>query len=284
MNQVTLKIGAGDLEYLDLAAADGARAQIYLQGAHVTSWVPAGGVEQLYLSPRSIFKTGAALRGGVPVIFPQFAGQGPLPKHGFARNRLWKLVNIHQPAQGEASAAFELVADEQTRQIWPFDFLARYKVRLTGQNLDLTLFITNMDCKPFTFTSALHTYFRVNDLTAVRVVGLEQTAYCDTVGGRFEKEAEHRSLAIQSEVDRIYWNTPADVRLVEPGRSLRIGQNGFKDSVVWNPGPVLGATLADLEPAGYQSMLCIESAAIGQPITLKPAETWSASQNLSVEA
>ncbi len=41
-------------------------------------------VELLYLSPfSSEFKPA---RGGVPVLFPQFANNGALSKHGFVRN------------------------------------------------------------------------------------------------------------------------------------------------------------------------------------------------------
>lgn len=38
-------------------------------------------------SSKAFFKPGKAIRGGVPVVFPQF-GPGALPQHGFARNNL----------------------------------------------------------------------------------------------------------------------------------------------------------------------------------------------------
>ena len=62
-----------------LQSSDGARATILLHGAHLVSWVPAGGQEQIYLSPTSAYGEGQAVRGGVPVIFPQFSTRGTLP-------------------------------------------------------------------------------------------------------------------------------------------------------------------------------------------------------------
>src|SRR5450830_1072291 len=79
------------MDFLTLTARDGATVSICHQGAHVCSWIPANGTEQLFLSNQSEFREGVAIRGGVPVIFPQFAGLGTLPKHGFARTAPWKL-------------------------------------------------------------------------------------------------------------------------------------------------------------------------------------------------
>ena len=76
------------LDAVELRAPDGARATVLLHGGHVVSWVPAGADEQLYLSPKSSFAPGSAIRGGVPVIFPQFNTRGPLQRHGFARNKV----------------------------------------------------------------------------------------------------------------------------------------------------------------------------------------------------
>ena len=66
-----------------VTAADGARFEAYLHGAHVTSWCAAGdGSDRLFLSSAARFEDGLAIRGGIPVCFPQFADQGPLPMHG----------------------------------------------------------------------------------------------------------------------------------------------------------------------------------------------------------
>ena len=82
--------GRGGLDRVTLSSRDGARAEVYLQGAHVTSWRPAtDDRERLFLSERSKYCPGGAIRGGIPVIFPQFAAEGPLPRHGFARTSRW---------------------------------------------------------------------------------------------------------------------------------------------------------------------------------------------------
>ena len=66
---------------ITIQGEDGGSARISPYGAQALSWITADGAEQLFLSPRSVYRTGTAIRGGVPVIFPQFAGLGNLPKH-----------------------------------------------------------------------------------------------------------------------------------------------------------------------------------------------------------
>ena len=98
--------GKGNLPRIVLTATDGASAEVYLHGAHVTSWCPADMPDdRLYLSARSTFAAGAAIRGGIPVSFPQFAGQGPLPNHGFARVITWILVRAGLQDDGSAHAS-----------------------------------------------------------------------------------------------------------------------------------------------------------------------------------
>ena len=60
-----------------LRGEDGASALVALHGAHLLSWIPADGCERLFLSERARYDAGAAIRGGVPVIFPHFAARGP---------------------------------------------------------------------------------------------------------------------------------------------------------------------------------------------------------------
>ena len=73
------------------------------------------------------------------------------------------------------------------------------------------------------------------------------------------------------------------VTVQEPQRRMMVTATGLPDVVVWNPGPVLGAGLGDLEPEGYRRMLCVEAAAIGRPISLGPHEAWTGSQTLRAD-
>jgi glucose-6-phosphate 1-epimerase len=55
-------------------------------GAQVLQARLGGVAGPFYCSPLAYQFQGPA-RGGVPVLFPQFAEYGPLLKHGFVRNR-----------------------------------------------------------------------------------------------------------------------------------------------------------------------------------------------------
>ena len=272
--------GEGGLQRLQLTAADGARAEIYQHGAHITSWIPAGGSEQLYLSRKAQFKSGAAIRGGVPVIFPQFAGEGPLPKHGFARSLPWRLIAAAQPGQGFATAVFGLDDDDTTRAIWPHSFKSELRVTLGGAALETMLSVENTGESEISFTAALHTYLRVAEIGEVRLHGLQGLHYRDTAQGGVAAVESAEQLRIEGEVDRIYFSAPARLELSgAPGR-LHIESAGFPDAVVWNPGAERGAALSDLDQEGYRNFLCVEAAAVGVPVKLAPGARWSGTQRL----
>lgn len=272
--------GEGGLPKLLLAAADGARAEIHAHGAHLTSWIPAGGSERLYLSRKALFQNGAAIRGGMPVIFPQFAGEGPLPKHGFARGLPWHLASALQPPQGPASAIFELEANAATRAIWPQAFKAQLQVTVGGATLEAALSVENSGAGELSFTAALHTYLRVGEIEQVRLHGLHGLRYRDTARGGSEAVEQAQSLRIAGEVDRIYFDAPQALQLDDAAQCLRIESAGFTDVVVWNPGAGRAAALSDLDTDGYRHFLCVEAATIGVPVRLMPGARWSGMQRL----
>ena len=258
-----------------LTAPDGAHAQVYLHGAHVTSWVPMGGEERLFLSRKAEFRPGAAIRGGVPVIFPQFAREGPLPAHGFARVTTWEFAGV------EASTARLQLRDlETTRRIWPHAFLTELAVTIGGRQLMLGMSVTNMGDGPFSFTCALHTYLRVSDIHGVVVEGLGGIRYRDQAAGRVERVQTEPELRFSGPVDRVYFEAPSALVVRDAERITHVTSSGFPDVVVWNPWVERGAALSDLEPEGYRRMVCIEAAVIGTPITLAPNERWQGSQTL----
>ncbi|MFG6412791.1 D-hexose-6-phosphate mutarotase [Roseateles sp. DC23W] len=268
-----------------LTAPDGASATIALHGGHVLSWKPAGAAEQLYLSARSEYAPGKAIRGGVPVCFPQFAERGPLPKHGFARTLPWKLVQQEQ-GKDDALAVLRLRDSDATRAIWPHAFELELSVRVGGRSIDIELACDNTGDAPLQFTAALHTYLRVADLDAVSVEGLAGLRYFDSI-----KQAEalqRMDLLLTGEkgvrdLDRIYFGVKERPLLVaEDRRQVIVRQQGFEDAVIWNPGPERCAKLADMPPEGWSEMLCVEAACVGRPVELPAGESWVGRQSLSL--
>jgi len=257
---------------------DGASAIATLQGAHLVSWIPAGGGECLYVSERSPFEAGRPIRGGIPVVFPQFADRGPLAQHGFARTRAWSFTGASESEEG-ARVAFALESSPETLALWPHAFRLELTATIGGPRLDVELRIANPGEAAFTFTAALHTYLRVTDAGAVRLQGLRGTSYVNR--GESATGVEARELVTAEEpIDRVYFATPSATRLVDEGRALLIEQRGFTDTVVWNPGRERTAQMADMPPDGYRRMLCVEAAAIVPPVLLEPRATWTGGQSI----
>lgn len=268
-----------DLPTLRLAHASGGTAQAYLHGAHVTSWVPAGGSEALFLSRAASFAPGASIRGGVPIIFPQFAGMGPLPKHGFVRTQTWERVD---DADRPDAVRLRLRDSAETRRLWPHAFLAELAVELGDDWLSIALTIHNTGDAAFQFTAALHTYLRVGDVRRATVEGLRGLRY--RVTGEPERVDEEPEIAVTGPVDRVYLNTPPELRVhdAENGRDILLRSAGFADTVVWNPWAEATAALPDMEDDEYLEMLCVEAAQVGAPVRLEAGERWTGSQRMQV--
>lgn len=259
-----------------LTHPNGSRAEIHRYGAHLTSWIDTTGREHFFLSPRAGYSNGISIRGGIPVVFPQFASTGSLPKHGLLRTRVWDITR-----QLPSSATFRITDDHETRTLWPYSFLAELDITLDA-TLTVALHITNTGDSSFSFTSALHNYFRVDDVSAAAVEGLAGATYRDKVLDNTEHVDTAPAIRIEGETDRVYLDGPREVRLVniEDDRSLHIHATGFGDWVVWNPGAELAATLADMEPEGYRQMLCVEAALVREPMTLAPGAKWTGTQTI----
>ncbi|MDB4889452.1 MAG: Aldose 1-epimerase [Gemmatimonadetes bacterium] len=269
------------LDRVVLHSADGASAEVHLHGAHVTSWRPAlSGDERLFLSAKSGFHGNAAIRGGIPVIFPQFASEGPLPKHGFARTSAWTLSEEKKGQDGSAIAVFTLASSTQTQEIWPATFLATLTVRVYASTLRVELEVQNTGAEAFAFTAALHTYLRVHDVRQTELVGLRGTRHRESAAPGVFKADDDEVLRIVGEVDRVYVDAPHRLVMREPDRELAIEAAGFRDVVVWNPGAARAAELKDMEPQGELRMLCVEAGAVQKPIRLHPDDRWAGSQTL----
>jgi len=266
-----------------LRADDGATAEVHRHGAHVTSWRPAGDAEdRLYLSPRSEFGGESAIRGGVPVIFPQFAAEGPLPRHGFARTSLWSLGGIAREADGTAEAQFVLRDSPETHAIWDAAFKAVLTATVIARQLAITLRVENVGETPFSFTAALHTYLRVRDVAEATVHGLRGTRFRIS-GDRALHADDAEDLPVRDYVDRVYVDAPSRLELRERDRSMIVEAEGFPDAVIWNPGPERAAALHDLEPGDERRFVCIEAASVQTPVTLGAGRQWIGTQTLTAQ-
>jgi len=47
-----------------------------------------------FRSKKSNFQVGKAIRGGIPICWPQFSNSGPLPNHGLVRDKLWTVRSM----------------------------------------------------------------------------------------------------------------------------------------------------------------------------------------------
>lgn len=259
-----------------LRGEDGSRAVVTPFGAHVTSWITADGREQLYLSARAHLDGSAAIRGGIPVIFPQFATEGPLPKHGFARTAAWGLV---AGTDGEAAATFALGDSPETRAVWPHAFTATITVTLRPGTLEVELAVATTGSEALTFTAALHTYLAMDEAFAATVEGLEGLSYRDSIT-RAPGIQRERVLAVKGAVNRVYAGVPARLVVRDGGRTTVVETTGFPDAVVWNPGREGVSALGDMPAGDASRMLCVEPAVIEQAVRVEPGGRWQGIQRL----
>lgn len=271
------------LEMLLLTTPAGARAEVYLYGAHLTRWHSSSGKDWIFLSEDAQYEAGKSIRGGVPVIFPQFSGFGNGPRHGFARDRFWELKDAPTLNGDTAHCAMVLHADANTRALWPHDFCATMSFDLSDHGLCLTLDILNTGNHPFTFSGALHSYFKVADFSQSRLCGLENLSYWDNDGTDFaQRQHQHDDeLQFADAIDRVYFDCKEPLQLVDSSqRSLSISTEGFSEVVVWNPGEAATRLLPDMADHEYRKMVCVEAAQIDHPVTLAPGEAWVGRQRL----
>jgi glucose-6-phosphate 1-epimerase len=268
----------------DVRADDGAQVTVADHGAHLLSWIPAGGSEALYMSGNSGFGGAAAIRGGVPIIFPQFGERGSGKRHGFARTAPWRL-SFAGVENGRAVVRHELRDADLPAGAWPHRFVLSFEVAVQGSELRMALKVENPSAETWTFNAALHTYWRIGDIERAGVAGLQGLAYVDQTAGGAEAVQVEERLQIRGEIDRIYAAVASagGIRIADGKRVFTLGQQGFGDAVVWNPGAEKAAALNDLTPGGHRHFLCVEAGAVLEPVVLGPGDCWTGIQTAQVQ-
>ena len=283
--------GSEGLPGVRLSIGD-ASAVIALFGAHVVSY--RSGKERgevLFMSDLAVKDGSKPIRGGIPLVFPQF-GSGKLmdTSHGFARRSTWRRIpaaEIGSPLiereVAHVVSCFELLPsdiDEKFRDVWPKCFRLRYLVTLTEGSLTTELFVRNEDAKTdFEFQALLHTYLNVDNIANVCVRGAEASSYVDQLRGGEMMPPAASPITFQSETDRIYVHPDSELSVEESAANQRIlvktwlHQRAPKDAswkknvcncVVWNPWIAKSKRMSDFGNEEYKRMLCVEPGCVAK--------------------
>ncbi len=261
--------------------------EIYLHGAHVSDWQPAGAEAVLWVSPQSNYAPAKAIRGGVPICFPWF-GPKPAdptaPAHGFVRTRDWKPISVTDDDTG-VHVHLQTRSDAGTLQHWAADFVADYHVHF-GATLTMRLVVTNTGGQPATLTEALHTYFHVSDVRNVTVTGLADVEYISKVEGGVRLRQQSPVITFASETDRVYVNTTGTCVIHDEhlGRQIVVDKRGSHSTVIWNPAAKRAGELSDLGQPNWSHFVCIETAnALDNAVTIAPGATHEITQIVSLK-
>jgi glucose-6-phosphate 1-epimerase len=282
--------GSGGQTRVDMRY-EGQRASLYLQGAHVTSY-QANGEEVLWNSRNAQYLPGKAIRGGIPLCWPWFGAHPAdtsLPQHGFARNSDFAVVAVESDAEG-TRLQLRLAPIQQYDQ-WCDDQGGVVEL-LVNVRLSNTLYVqvtsVNHTDREVAVGAALHTYYRVADVTRLSVPALTGLTFKDKLDD-YALQCQTLPLGAEHEVeqgiDRVYLSPPASMVLLDPVQNHTIALRawGHKDMVVWNPGPMTAAAMSDFDDQGYRNMLCIEPAlALDNTVLLAAGESHHLGQEIAV--
>ncbi|KAG9142637.1 hypothetical protein Leryth_020656 [Lithospermum erythrorhizon] len=270
---VKLTEGIGNLPKVVLTSSHGSEAELYLFGGCVTSWKVAS-KDLLFVRPDAVFNGQKPISGGIPHCFPQF-GPGAMQQHGFARNMNWT-IDSSENMEGNPVITLELSDSPYSRSMWDYSFKALYKIILKEKTLSTELTVTNSDEKPFSFSSALHTYFSAS-VTGASVRGLKG---CKTLNkdpdpkNPIEGIEQRDVVTFPGFVDCVYLDAPSEVHLDNGlGDTISITNSNWSDAVLWNPHLTMEAC--------YKDFVCVENAKIGL-VQLEPSQTWTAVQHLKI--
>jgi glucose-6-phosphate 1-epimerase len=267
--------GNGGLQKVCITSP-GAVGEMYLHGAHVTSWKPAGREEVFFLSSLSRWEHDRAIRGGIPICFPWFGGKADdpnAPAHGFVRTKAWQLESIAQAGDAVTVSMFT-ESDEDTKRWWPADFRVVYRVTFASE-LRLDLVVTNTGKTSLRFEEALHAYHRVGNVLQTRLGGLSTVHYIDKTDAN-RKKTQQGEIAIVSETDRVYLDTTDAIEMEDPvlRRRTHVAKENSRTTVVWNPWVQKAHSLTDFADDEWMQMICIETSNVSDfAVELGPGQT-----------
>ena len=259
------------LEYLDIDSPL-CQARIFLQGAQLTQYTPAGGKPLIWVSQEEDFQVGKSIRGGIPICWPWFGvHQNPQwPIHGLARVSLWRAEEIKE-TEDEIRISFTLPMAQVDEAYWPHKTKLHVEYVLSAKQLEVRLTNTNVDNHEVQLTQALHTYFPTPDITQTEVDGLQGSQYIEFGEGPFEQTEVVR---FGRETDMVYSDVSELQRIRTPDGTIEVGRENSRSCVLWNPWVDKSKRLSNFADDEYHTMLCLEAAnVLDDKVTLAPGDS-----------
>jgi len=285
-NRIIFVQGEGGLVKARLTLEKGTSTELYLHGAQAVSFKLETGEDVFFLSSKAIFHNAKPIRGGIPVIFPQF-GPGTLPQHGFLRTSDdWTVIKTGSLSPNQASITLQFADTAETRKMWDHSFKVLITVAITYDETKKSQFIQNFEVVnnnkvgDFEFTNALHTYFTTSDIHKTSVSPLNNITYFDKPTKTYQKQTSD-SVHFSGETDRVYQKAPNTLYIHSPEHVTTIEKINFSDAVLWNAWSELIKTIADLGPEEWKTYVCCEVGNIATPVKLTPLESWQGTQIIS---
>lgn len=305
--------GINNLPYISIVSTDETfSCTVYLFGCTVTSWKHQG-TEMLFVSPTTPFNGVKAIRGGIPLVFPQFGQPNSImPQHGFARSLNWTFES-ELIDSNSATVVFSLTDTDETFSVWPHRFKLEFTVSLSISGLKTKMAIKNVDDQVFQCQALLHTYIAVPLIQNLAVKGFYGQQYVDKMRPSSSVlQSEQRELiTIAEEVDRIYVPTAVPLPSIElihinsdlNGRcvyNLKIDHSAYviknrdatmeedcqlnipTDVVLWNAWIDKSKVIADLEDDAYLRYVCVEPGLVAKLQSVEVGQTLVLEQFLTV--
>ena len=277
--------GNGGLPCIRITAP-AATGEIYLHGAHITAWRPAGGEDVIFVSRNTHWADGEAIRGGVPICTPWFRAKEDdpkAPKHGPVRIKSWKLDAVE--AIGDAvRVTLSTANDSVGKQWWPHDFTMSLRATF-GAALHIELDYANQSSEPVTIAEALHSYLPVGDVRQATLAGLDGVRFRDNLDDNREKR--HQSIFhFTKETDNAFLDTTSELVLTDPvlKRRIRVSKVNSQSTVVWNPSTEGAQRIPDLGDDEWPYFVCVEpSNVMDCALSVGPGETHTIGANYGVE-
>ncbi len=229
--------------------------RVSLVGAQVTSWVPAGGEERMFMPATPPW--GEEVHGGIPICWPWFErGAEPWqPMHGVARYFRWNVVE-----RADGFLRLSLASSDETRRVWTHDFVLDYTVSLGNGSLACRLSARNTGNAPFEANDAFHPYLAVRDIEKSHI---DDEPY-------FTTRPQHLSRRVPGAAESHVLHSPDASG--ECRQALRISANGHDGWGFWNPGEDQTPKLKTIALDDWRRFVCVEPVKLGKYV-LTPGET-----------